>query len=151
MRSVTIFERSAWRFWGTCAREAALLILSLHLFEIPNTYLRPSNHSLFVSWLQTRCCSLNGRLRWCISVALDISFRSIATLLRLRGSVVEALLEVGDDVINMLRAYRDSNQVFGDTAGETFFFAQLLVGGRPTPKSVLVVNQTRSRDHAHHG
>jgi hypothetical protein len=51
----------------------------------------------------------------------------------------------------MLRAYRDSNQVFGDTAGETFFFAQLLVGGRPTPKSVLVVNQTRSRDHAHHG
>jgi hypothetical protein len=75
--------------------------------------------------------SLDSGLGWSISVAIYIRLGGIAALLWLRRSRFEALLEVGDDVVDVFRADRYPDEVFCYTTAKTLLFAELLVGGCP--------------------
>lgn len=47
------------------------------------------------------------------------------------GGRLEALLEVGDDVVKVLDADGDADQVLGDARGDLLLVGELLVGGGP--------------------
>lgn len=47
------------------------------------------------------------------------------------GGVLKGLLKVGDDVVNVLRADRDADEVLADAGARLLLVGELLVGGGP--------------------
>ena len=76
----------------------------------------------------------------------DLAVPRLGLRIRRRGAALgEGLLEVVADVVEMLGADRDADQVLGDAAVDLLLVAQLLVGGGPgvNGEGLAIANATQ--------